>query len=509
MVFLINNNVASVEDVADSSLSPAVRVTQRCTPGCSPTPSPSQVVQCSSNLADSPASLPSQAPSATSSTDHFSFHFDEIEEWTDEVEARMQNEIDRMLEDARRVLAEPVPNLSELFPDDLLADSVAHQTVADNLASRFAAADEMIRELEAIAEDEVWEELGIYVPLSPIPEESLADEFVVEEDAHSPPQSFNHAICFEERQWVAVHITTKSSGEPPIPPTPPDVYLRRRRRRWKPPDPSLIRRPWSQTLKSRYPSRARLATFDPGKVIMIDVPRASEHPIVACVLGGDIIKGILAEGRSPKTYWGTAPTGTPLPGLISHAAHIGYYVPLTKIADFLRAGIEVKLSREYNLDNYKLCTLVTEHDAKKAGSERKIFTYAELYLPRLGYAKRPHLTNIHQESVLTYQELEDDFAAKEIHLGDLKANIREANISLLERIRAAFLANEEWQQVEQLAYPDPNAKEVKKKKVYHPPPQGKGKNAKSAPAPVDGADQYETQVSDPPASQPDGEAVPA
>ena len=127
-------------------------------------------------------------------TGHFSFHFDEDEEWTDEVEARMQNEIDRMLEDARRVLTEPVPNLSELFPDDLLADSVAHQTAADSLASRFAAADEMIRELEAIAEDEVWEELGM---LSPIPEESLADEFVVEEDTHSPPQSFKHAICFE------------------------------------------------------------------------------------------------------------------------------------------------------------------------------------------------------------------------------------------------------------------------------------------------------------------------
>ncbi|KAF8120486.1 hypothetical protein EV363DRAFT_1334662 [Boletus edulis] len=237
---MINNNVASVEDVADSSLSPAGRVTQRCTPGCSPTPSPSQV------LADSPASLPSpnpssQAPSATSSTDHFSFHFDQYEEWTDEVEARMQNEIDRMLEDARRVLTEPVPNLSELFPDDLLADSVAHQTVADSLASRFAAADDMIKELEAIVEDDdLWEELGMYVPLSPIPEESLADEFVVEEDAHSPPQSFKHAICFEERQWVAdnVRMTTKSSAEPPIPPTPPDVYLRQRRRRWKPPDPS-------------------------------------------------------------------------------------------------------------------------------------------------------------------------------------------------------------------------------------------------------------------------------
>ncbi|KAF8420277.1 hypothetical protein L210DRAFT_954945, partial [Boletus edulis BED1] len=115
----------------------------------------------------------------------------------------------------------------------------------------------------------------------PIPEESLADELVVEEDAYSPPQSFKHAICFEEQQWVAdkVLITTKSSGEPPIPPTPPDVYLRQRRRRWKPPDPSLI----VQTLKSRYPSRARLATFDLGKVIMIDVPRASEHPFVACV----------------------------------------------------------------------------------------------------------------------------------------------------------------------------------------------------------------------------------
>ncbi|KAF8418927.1 hypothetical protein L210DRAFT_3578230, partial [Boletus edulis BED1] len=100
----------------------------------------------------------------------------------------------------------------------------------------------MIKELEAIVEDDdLWEELGMYVPLSPIPEESLADEFVVEEDAHSPPQSFKHAICFEERQWVAdkIHITMKRSGEPPIPPTPPDVYLRQRRRRWKPPDPPL------------------------------------------------------------------------------------------------------------------------------------------------------------------------------------------------------------------------------------------------------------------------------
>ncbi|KAF9221111.1 tyrosine tRNA ligase [Gyrodon lividus] len=419
------------------------------------------------------------------------------------------------------------------------------------------------------------------------------------------------------------------------------------------------------------------------------------------VLGGDLIKAILAEGRSPKAYWGTTPTGRP---------HIGYFVPLTKIADFLRAGVEVKilladvhafldnlkapldlvahrtkyyefilravftslgiptsklifvqgsdyqLSREYNLDNYKLCTIVTEHDAKKAGSEvvkqvespllsgliypglqaldeqylgvdfqfggadqRKIFTYAELYLPRLGYAKRAHLMNtmvpglmggkmsssdpdskidfldtpeavkrkirkafceegnVAENGLLafvkavlipiselrlerlcgdtgedteegkeltrpqkpfsandapegtvftitrdkgggpshykTYQELEDDFAAKNIHPADLKAAVRDAIISLLEPIRAAFLANEEWQKIEQLAYPDPNAnKEPKKKKekVYHPPPPGKGKNAKAAPAQVDGdATADATPVPTPPADEPNGTVVSA
>ncbi|KAI0259151.1 tyrosine tRNA ligase [Gloeopeniophorella convolvens] len=193
------------------------------------------------------------------------------------------------------------------------------------------------------------------------------------------------------------------------------------------------------------------------------------------VLGGESIKALLDQGKTPKCYWGTAPTGRP---------HVGYFVPLTKIADFLRAGVEVKvlladvhafldnmkaplelvthrtkyykfvllavfeslgiptsrlifvegssyqLTKEYNLDNYRLCATVTEHDAKKAGAEvvkqvespllsgllypglqaldeqyldvdfqfggvdqRKIFTFSELYLPRLGYAKRAHLMN--------------------------------------------------------------------------------------------------------------------
>lgn len=86
--------------------------------------------------------------------------------------------------------------------------------------------------------------------------------------------------------------------------------------------------------------------------------------------------------------------------------------------------------REYTLDVYKLTASVTEHDAKKAGAEvvkqsadpllsgllypglqaldeqylgvdaqfggvdqRKIFTFAEKYLPKLGYDKRIHLMN--------------------------------------------------------------------------------------------------------------------
>ncbi|KAK7864155.1 hypothetical protein R5R35_007667 [Gryllus longicercus] len=191
-------------------------------------------------------------------------------------------------------------------------------------------------------------------------------------------------------------------------------------------------------------------------------------------LGEDKLKGVLKE-RDVRIYWGTATTGRP---------HVAYFVPMSKIADFLKAGCEVtilfadlhayldnmkapwellalrakyyehiikemlssigvpleklkfvkgsdyQLSKEYTLDVYKLSSLVTEHDAKKAGAEvvkqvdhpllsgllypglqaldeeylhvdaqfggvdqRKIFTFAEKYLPQLGYAKRIHLMN--------------------------------------------------------------------------------------------------------------------
>ena len=191
-------------------------------------------------------------------------------------------------------------------------------------------------------------------------------------------------------------------------------------------------------------------------------------------LGQDKIKAILEE-RPLKVYWGTATTGKP---------HIGYFIPMVKLADFLQAGCEVtilladlhgyldnqkapwellklrsqyyekvikavlvsigvpieklkfvigtdyQLSKEYSLDVYRLLACTTEHDAKKAGAEvvkqvasplmsglvypllqaldeeylkcdaqfggvdqRKIFTYAEKYLPMLGYKKRAHLMN--------------------------------------------------------------------------------------------------------------------
>lgn len=51
------------------------------------------------------------------------------------------------------------------------------------------------------------------------------------------------------------------------------------------------------------------------------------------VVGEDELKGILNE-RDLVVYWGTAPTGKP---------HVAYFVPIIKIADFLKAGCKVKI----------------------------------------------------------------------------------------------------------------------------------------------------------------------
>ncbi|GMT27451.1 hypothetical protein PFISCL1PPCAC_18748 [Pristionchus fissidentatus] len=52
------------------------------------------------------------------------------------------------------------------------------------------------------------------------------------------------------------------------------------------------------------------------------------------VLGGDKLLQQLTAGKNMHVYWGTATTGRP---------HVGYLVPMRKIADFLQAGIKVTI----------------------------------------------------------------------------------------------------------------------------------------------------------------------
>lgn len=52
-------------------------------------------------------------------------------------------------------------------------------------------------------------------------------------------------------------------------------------------------------------------------------------------LGEEKLVSILKE-RDLKIYWGTATTGKP---------HVAYFVPMSKIADFLRAGCEVSYNQ--------------------------------------------------------------------------------------------------------------------------------------------------------------------
>ena len=105
-----------------------------------------------------------------------------------------------------------------------------------------------------------------------------------------------------------------------------------------------------------------------------------------------------------------------------------------------------------------------------------------------------HGGSLHYKS---FEDMQTDFKEKKIHPKDLKTAVGNGIVNLLEPIRKAFEENEEWQKIEKLAYPDVNAKPEKKKKkvglhssllamlqlvgklvrkVYPPPPPGKGKN---------------------------------
>ncbi|UNI20900.1 Tyrosine--tRNA ligase [Purpureocillium takamizusanense] len=196
---------------------------------------------------------------------------------------------------------------------------------------------------------------------------------------------------------------------------------------------------------------------------------------LAEILNPEIIEKILEEGRNPRVYWGTATTGRP---------HCGYFVPAIKIAQLLAAGCDVTIlladihgfldnlkaplelvahraeyyrliikaileavgvsteklrfvlgsdyqkSSEYVMDVYKMSSLISEHDAKRAGAEivkqtdnaplsgllypilqvldeqyldvdaqfggldqRKLFIAAKDWLPKIGYRERAHIMN--------------------------------------------------------------------------------------------------------------------
>ena len=62
------------------------------------------------------------------------------------------------------------------------------------------------------------------------------------------------------------------------------------------------------------------------------------------------LKSIISE-RSLKLYWGTATTGKP---------HIAYFVPMMKIADFLRAGCEVIFSLTCGLEIFLISLYVNK-----------------------------------------------------------------------------------------------------------------------------------------------------
>jgi tyrosyl-tRNA synthetase len=135
---------------------------------------------------------------------------------------------------------------------------------------------------------------------------------------------------------------------------------------------------------------------------------------LAEILNPELIESILAEGRNPRVYWGTATTGKP---------HVGYFPAAVKIAQLLAAGCEVTIlladvhafldslkapfelvenrvkyyqriitailesvgvsteklefvlgssyqrSSDYVMDVYRLSALITEKDCKKAGAE--------------------------------------------------------------------------------------------------------------------------------------------
>jgi tyrosyl-tRNA synthetase len=84
------------------------------------------------------------------------------------------------------------------------------------------------------------------------------------------------------------------------------------------------------TLQSRV---AQLRVAASASSLSVDEKYALITRNLQEVIGEDRIKNVLRE-RDLRIYWGTATTGKP---------HIAYFVPMSKISDFLRAGCEVTI----------------------------------------------------------------------------------------------------------------------------------------------------------------------
>jgi len=74
----------------------------------------------------------------------------------------------------------------------------------------------------------------------------------------------------------------------------------------------------------------------------------------------------------------------------------------------------------------------------------------------------------------SYEQLEQDFAERKLHPGDLKAGVQEAITNLLAPLHRMFAEDEEFRQAEARAYPPPEpVKKVKKEKKQGIRPPGK------------------------------------
>lgn len=87
---------------------------------------------------------------------------------------------------------------------------------------------------------------------------------------------------------------------------------------------AIIRR-WPFAAPEVDPALSRDPDLHPIPFIVPSLASSQE------VIGEDRINAVLSE-RDLRLYWGTATTGRP---------HVAYFVPMAKLADFLKAGCHV------------------------------------------------------------------------------------------------------------------------------------------------------------------------